>query len=452
LLNPPGLKLYLRDYYCSKVAKAHYSYAPIDLLMLSGRFEDLDFIDAIQARLTPKSCLDLIRRKAPAAIVSLVSAVSWSEDKEFLSAVKRMLPQTKILVSGDVVLEMDEGRMAKAPWLDAVILDFMNSDALEYLRGNHDRIQQMVFRDQEGRIIRRTSPRLYGAITDLPRPRHEMFLEQGYTYPFVRHRAFATVQSDYGCPFPCRFCVMARLGYGQRPVQEVITELQWLKELGVREIYFNDQTFGAQPARLEQLCRAMMEAGLQLGWCCWSRVDSVYPHLELMKRAGCHTIMFGVESASDETLRFYRKGFTQDQVQETFRTCRELGIRTLAAYLLGLPNEDAAMIMRTIEGAVDLGSDFASFNVYVPRQNSELRQEMALNGLHLEEEVVLDQSGHTVALPGKGLSPQELKSLRDLAMRRYYLRPPYILDRLRGVRTWYDLSTLFRIASSMLWS
>ena len=36
LLNPPGTRPYLRDYYCSKVAKADYIYEPVDLLMLSG--------------------------------------------------------------------------------------------------------------------------------------------------------------------------------------------------------------------------------------------------------------------------------------------------------------------------------------------------------------------------------------------------------------------------------
>ena len=35
LLNPPGRRLYLRDYFCSKVSQADYIHPPIDLVFLN---------------------------------------------------------------------------------------------------------------------------------------------------------------------------------------------------------------------------------------------------------------------------------------------------------------------------------------------------------------------------------------------------------------------------------
>ena len=60
LLAPPGKSHYIRDYYCSKSAKADYTYAPVDLLLLSGRFKDPVLIDAIREGIGPKECLDRI--------------------------------------------------------------------------------------------------------------------------------------------------------------------------------------------------------------------------------------------------------------------------------------------------------------------------------------------------------------------------------------------------------
>ncbi len=452
LLAPPGRRNYVRDNYCSKVAKADYAYEPLDLLLLSGRFDDARFIDAVKAGLSPQDCLTRVIAARPQAVISLVGAVSWPEDRDFLAALKAARPEIKILVSGDVVLEAGAEFMDRHPWLDAIILDFTNADAARFLAGNYSGIEQMLYRDGEGRVTVKRSPRERGEITDLPQPRHELFEGLDYAYPFVRRARFATVQTDYGCPFKCRFCVMASLGYRTRPVAEVIEELAGLKERGVREIYFNDQTLGGAGPRLEELCRAMIEAGLDLGWCCWNRVDTVEGRLELMKRAGCHTIMFGVETANDETLKRNRKGFDVAQVRETFARCRELGIRTLATYLIGLPGEDEADIERTIELALELKSDFASFNVLVPRHGTEVRREMAAQGAILDEALPLDQTGAQVNVSLGLLTPERIKTLRDKAVRRFYLRPGYILRRLAGIRTPYDVKVLIRMASTMIWS
>ena len=452
LLNPPGKRPYIRDYYCSKTAKADYTYAPVDLLMLSGRLEEPVLVDAVLERMGPRECLERIVREKPGALISLVGAVSWEEDRAFLARVRNRLPQTKILASGDVLLEDGVRIMEQESWLDGIILDFTKADAAAYLAGDLGRIEAMIFRDPQGRVVDRSSPRGSGPIRGLPRPRQELFLNRGYAYPFVRSSRFATVQTDYGCPFSCRFCVMAGLGYQVRPVEEVVAELRKLKQAGVREIYFNDQTFGADPRRLERLCRAMKEAGLNLGWCCWSRVDTVQDHLELMKAAGCHTIMFGVESANPESLIRFRKGFGLDQVRETFGRCRELSIRTLATYIIGLPGETAQMVEQTIRFSQELKSDFASFNVLVPRKGTELRQSLAVSGAIPKGEETLDQTGLAASSGWAGLSPEQIRDLRSRAVRGFYARPGYILRRLTGIRSLYDLKTLVKTAATLAWS
>src|SRR3989344_6619387 len=109
LLNPPGDKTYLRDYYCSKVSKTDYIYQPTDLLLLSGiLFQDYDiqFIDAIADRLSIEKCKDKILKINPDIIVCLTGSVSKNIDFEFIKDVKgemnRLGKNIVLIGTGDV--------------------------------------------------------------------------------------------------------------------------------------------------------------------------------------------------------------------------------------------------------------------------------------------------------------------------------------------------------------
>lgn len=106
LLNFPGTKLYIRDYYCSKVSKADYYNAPIDLVMLSGVLNtgefELKLIDAIIDRLSPDDTMSAIDEYAPDHIIGLIGSVSLNEDRVFLS---RLLEKGyDVFLSGDLLL------------------------------------------------------------------------------------------------------------------------------------------------------------------------------------------------------------------------------------------------------------------------------------------------------------------------------------------------------------
>ena len=95
-LNPPGKKLYIRDYYCSKISKAYYLPQPVDLLMQTGFFSDKKFelmvIDAIAQRLNIKVTLKKIIRFQPDLIVTQCGSSSFEEDTRFFSLLKSSLP------------------------------------------------------------------------------------------------------------------------------------------------------------------------------------------------------------------------------------------------------------------------------------------------------------------------------------------------------------------------
>ncbi|MBF0500649.1 MAG: radical SAM protein [Candidatus Riflebacteria bacterium] len=442
LLNPPGSLLYIRNYFCSQTSKARFINQPIDLIFMSGWLKNnfhLVLIDAVLEGISPDSCLKKICALNPAAIITLCGQVSWKEDEPFL---KRLKEKTgaRLIAIGDNFIENPAEKLRDICFIDAIITDFSNDDSLSYLSGKTELIKTMTWRNVTGNIVSPRISNIHAASFSLPLPKHDLFVDAGYSFPFVRQKRYATVLTDYGCPCTCSFCVMSTLGYKIRPLENVVEELEKLKAMGVNEILFIDQTFGAVPGRMRHLLRTMIDRRFGFSWVCFSRVDRTdVETLSLMKNAGCHTIIYGVESANENILRKYRKGYSLAQIRETFSECRKLGIQTAGTFLLGFPEDDAASIKATVDLAIEIDCDYASFNVASPRPGTEFRRMMIEEHLADSGDAASDQAGRFVHVRTRHLDAKKLARLQRQAMLRFYFRPRYLLKRLKALHSWREL-------------
>jgi hypothetical protein len=135
LLNPPGERIYIRDYLCSKTSKASYVYHPIDLVVLSGTLaaeHEVHVLDCIAERLSVARAHSRIERIAPEVIVSLVASVSWPEDRAFLAA--EAARGRRVLVLGDL-LHGRAGSARRGALIEAALHVFVNRDACAISRG-----------------------------------------------------------------------------------------------------------------------------------------------------------------------------------------------------------------------------------------------------------------------------------------------------------------------------
>jgi len=440
LLNPPGSETFIRDYFCSKTTKSNYLFHPIDLLALSGTLasrHEISVIDSIAERLSPARAHGRIDRVAPDLIVSLVGSVSWTEDRAFLAEENRR--GRRVLAIGDILQEASEQRLAEEPWLEAALHDFTNADVLSYLDGERSNLLEMTIRRTNGSVerIRR------GARTGeyrIPRPRHELFPRAGYRFSFAREDPFATVLTDYGCPYPCTFCVIGTLGFKTRPVEDAIEEIDELRSRAVREIFFVDQTFGLRRERALRLCAALEERG-DLSWTAFTRPDTADEELlEAMADAGCHTVILGIESADDDRLATYRKGYRVDDVRAGVARARRAGLRTVGTFIVGLPEDTEESLGETLDLAIDLELDFMSLNMAVPRFSTPFRAHALELGLAREDDLVMDQGGAKAFLPTAALDRNRMLALKKSMVRRFYGRPAWIARRIAGVRSAGELA------------
>ena len=435
LLNPPGREVYIRDYFCSKTTKSNYLFHPVDLLALSGTLaeeHEVAVLDCMAEELDEPAAHRRIAEARPDAIVSLVGAVSWEEDRRFLA--READAGRRVLAIGDVLHEDAELRLAQEPWLDAALDDFTSRDVLHLLAGETDEVRRATFRTRAGEIVSRALPP-DGKEYRLPRPLHELFPERGYRFSFARRAPFATLLTDYGCPYPCTFCVIGTLGFRTRPVADVLEEIDHLRAAGVREYFVMDQTFGVRRERALELCAALEERG-DTSWTAFARPDLADDELlGAMARAGCHTVILGVESASEELLRLYRKGVSCSEVAGAVARAKRHGLRTVGTFIVGLPEDTRESLEASLRLAIELELDFMSLNVAVPRFGTDFRGRALEEGLTRREELVMDQGGARASLGTASLTREEVLALKKRMVRRFYLRPGYLWRRLRDSRS-----------------
>jgi anaerobic magnesium-protoporphyrin IX monomethyl ester cyclase len=451
LLNPPGERIYIRDYFCSKTTKSNYLFHPIDLVMLSGTVasaHETAVLDCIAERLTPQLARQRIDAFAPDVIVSLVGSVSWNEDRPFLA--DQHARGRRILAIGDVLHENSELRLAEEPWIEAALHVFGNDDVLAYLDGRPLETAEMTLRHQGGRIEHRSQRGKQHGTFRVPRPRHELFPRDGYRFSFARSERFATVITDYGCPYPCTFCVMSTLGFATRAVADVLEEIDHLRASGVRELFVMDQTFGVQKKRALEMCDAFAERG-DLSWTTYTRPDRADDELfAAMKRGGCHTVMMGVESADANILATYEKGYAISEVIDGFARAKLHGLRTVGTFVIGLPEETQESLTSSLELALALDLDFMSLNMAVPRFGTPFRRHAIELGLCDPNELVMDQGGADAFLPTNALDRAAMLALKKRMVRRFYMRPSYLWRRLVSARNVFELKAQAREGLALL--
>jgi len=455
LVNPPSEQPCIRDYYCSFSSQASYYWPPQDLVLLSGTLKDItqvEYLDLQGQRLGAKEGLERIARNAYDAVVFTSGSLSLETDLLFIRMVKERLPQAKTIVSAAPFIFIGEQVIRQSPFLDGILLDFTNADLLYFLSREYDCIKNMFYRREDGGIILENRP--LADSFSLPAPNHKLFLSGLHRMPpFVfGHKPFLTTIASTGCPFKCTFCVAGRVKYRYRELDNLIAELREMhSKLGVRNVFFADCHFLANPIRSSAICSELISnfSGT-LNWICNSRIEPLLDEKMVisLSKAGCKMVMIGAESASSEMLDRYAKGLSAQDVEKAVRYCRRQGIYTLLYFILGLPGEDEISLRRTREFIDRTACDFISLSFAMPDFGTALRDVAIDAGLCDNE---LGGWDHTrIPYLKSTYSTDELIGIRKSIYRRFYFKPRRLLERAKDIRSlrFVDLEEGMRLLKS----
>jgi len=157
-------------------------------------------------------------------------------------------------------------------------------------------------------------------VDSIPFPAYDLF-------PIVHYRLLRAVHVERtefvlpmltgrGCTFECTFCYRLDPGFRPRSNESIIDEIKLLKKnYGITYIIFADELLMSSPARTISLCEDLIRSQLNIKWNCSGRLNYAKPEvLQIMKKAGCVFINYGIESMDDEVLKNMKKGLTSDQI------------------------------------------------------------------------------------------------------------------------------------------
>lgn len=256
-----------------------------------------------------------------------------------------------------------------------------------------------------------------------------------------------------GCPGRCTFCYTGISGKKTRvrSAKNLLDEIKLLqKDYKIKEISFYDDTFTAFKENVRELCERIIREKNDITWSCMSRVDFVDEEiLRLMKRAGCHQIGYGVESASSEILKNIRKPIPIELTRKKIKLTKDAGIDVRAMFMLGNPGETEETLKETINFAIELNPDLAIFNIVTPFPGTEMYAWAKENGY------LLDLKWHefdlaNVAMRLPAVSVEKIQYYYKTAYKKFYMRPSYLLRRILKIRTLIDLKNSIKSLFSIL--
>jgi anaerobic magnesium-protoporphyrin IX monomethyl ester cyclase len=422
---------------------------------------EVSFIDAIMDELGIEEFAQRVSGFGPRLALIETSTPSIEFDLETAAAIKSHAPETFVAMLGSHVTYFDKEIVAENPAVDAVLrgeFEYTAADLARALDNGADLgdVQGITYRDAEGDPRRNPNRPLFEPLDRMPFPARHIVKGEGYRAGIYSGGYPTAMVSSRGCPYRCTFCLWPDTMYGHRfrarSAENVVDEIeQAVRTYGHDEVYFDDDTFTIDRQRVLDITRLIQERGLEkeTEWIAQCRVDTVDREmLEAMKAANCGYILFGVESGSPQMLKKMKKGITLDKVRAAFKLTHEVGIKTQAFFLFGMPGETQETIHETIEFAKEINASSTQFAIAIPHPGTALYDECKTNGW-LTSEVWADYTAESSLIETPWLTAEQVEQARIRAYREYYYRPRFIVGEALKIRRVADIKRLMRGANSV---
>jgi len=309
---------------------------------------------------------------------------------------------------------------------------------------------------EDGRLVKTSDAKLIEDLDSLPIPAYDLLdLSCFYEAVFKRFPA-ATMITSRGCPHRCVYCSFPQTIYSRKhraaSPERVVKEIRHLvKDLGVREIRFDDDCFEVDRERAFRICELLEQEKLDLIWSVQCRPANMDLELaKAMKRAGCHFILYGIESGSDEILKKIKKGATVESLRRGVVAAKKAGIDVLNCIMLGFYWDTPETIRQTIEFAKELNAEFTQFSTPTALPGTEYYELLRAQGCLASDSWEDFDSFHKANVKLPNLSAEFLNKILSGIYREYYLRPRYVwMMAKRALRSWDNFVQSMRGAAAL---
>ena len=397
-------------------------------------------LDMNALNIEPKDIRKHILKYNPEIVGFSVTTPVAPQVFEMASIVKKINHKIKTVVGGPHVTALPEEAIKK-DFIDFIVIGEGETTFLELIKNvekgeQFEKIDGIMFR-KGTRIVRTKEREKIKNLDELPFPAIELLPMERYVSADSEYKKFATILTSRGCPARCIYC--NKLVFGNtchmRSAKNIIKEIDSLKKnYGYKEFHILDDLFTANRQRVVDFCNIVIRRDMKIRWKCGNgvRVGTVdFGLLKLMKKAGCYSLSYGIESGNQQILNNMRKGQTLKQCRNAVKWTIRAGLTCVGFFMFGNLGENEETMRETLEFAKSLDLDVAQFHILVPYPGTIIREIIEKEGKIFENDW-----GEYDNLVGKAvfehgeLKKESMEKIHKDAYKEFYMRPSFIIKQI----------------------
>lgn len=400
---------------------------------------EIEIIDGPARSLSVDETAVLVAQSKPDVVGITMATVVAGNAAAVAVKVKAALPGVKVVVGGPHVSGVGEEALAAAEAFDVGVVGEGEETLRELLEAfrvgeSLDHVAGIVYRGRDNAVLRTRARKLIDDLDTLPRPTWNLLPGFPANYEpnvfFSPDGPAATLTTSRGCPFGCAFCDQSTFGRTYRAaspeyVYGAVSELQ--REYGIRYVVFCDDTFTLDRKRVMALCLLLDRLRPRMRWSCDANVMTVDREmLRAMRRAGCWSVAYGVESGSSEVLASLNKRISVERAAAAVRDAHAEGIKVKGLFMMGTPEESLQSIRDTRRFMKSLPFGTINLAKFTPYPGTALHAEVKdriQGGFG-------DMNGMNFTLPSRYLSINALEREYAETINGFYSRPETIVGHL----------------------
>jgi radical SAM superfamily enzyme YgiQ (UPF0313 family) len=434
------------------------AWPPLGMLYIAGILMregiEVSILDQVIKNVSIDQSIQWVKKENPDIVGFSVCGCYAREAFKVAGIVKKEMPDSTVVLGNYHATFNAERILKKYSSIDIIVRgegEYTSLDLVKCLEKRHHlkEVDGITFRNNE-EIVSTPDRPLIKNIDELPFPDRSLMNAEYTSLIYgvrVATKKFTTVVSSRGCPFQCTFCCCRKFARGvwrPRSVDNIMDELEYLKSEGYEQFLFVDDNFTLNTKRVVNLCQRMRKEKLNMEWWCDSRVDHVsYDMFQEMVKAGCRILYFGIESANQRILDYYKKGTTPEQSRSAVNKARKAGMDVIVgSFIVGAPDETRREIQTTLKFAHELNIDVPQLNVLWSEPGTDIWKEVVSKGW-VNEEKMWETGAYVANISPRAVPFQEIRSMIYDYFKAFGLRPGLLAKEiLRTCKSAYRLKGL----------
>ncbi|KPA11830.1 radical SAM domain-containing protein [Candidatus Magnetomorum sp. HK-1] len=305
-------------------------------------------------------CTDRLLKNLPDIVAFSAQCTTYPAIIQISNRIKQKNQDIKIIIGGHNIISIEKETLENFSSIDAIVRgegEITFKELVETYDCGKDlsQIKGITFRD--GDIICSTPDRdLISNLDDLPFTDYSLLPHSLSEYRDACGQMNNTVilEIGRGCPHNCVYCSESKMWQQKsrtHSVDRIIKDMHYLHS-NFNADYFllaYDQ-FTANKKFVKNFCESVIDSGLNhIPWYSISRLDTVDAKLlKLMKKAGCASMCYGIDSGSEKTLKFINKKIDKNTLFDRVKNTTDQKILPTLSFIVGFPEEEKNDIEETL--------------------------------------------------------------------------------------------------------